>query len=124
MPFLQDLEAVRTYGQVMQFITFISQESGQDWHFQTINHIGHRGIRPRRKVSQSRKKPGYFCSALWYKSAMSNVKRFLFVSIDALISDIAWCVHREGNEVRYYIESETERQIADGFVPKVDDWAT
>ena len=49
-------------------------------------------------------------------------RRFLFVSIDALISDIAWRVHREGNEVRYFIESETEREIADGFVPKVDDW--
>ncbi len=49
-------------------------------------------------------------------------RRFLFVSIDALISDIAWQVHRDGNEVRYYIDSESERQIADGFVPKVDDW--
>jgi phosphoribosylamine--glycine ligase len=49
-------------------------------------------------------------------------RRFLFVSIDALISDIAWRVHREGNEVRYFIENESERQIADGFVPKVDDW--
>jgi phosphoribosylamine--glycine ligase len=52
----------------------------------------------------------------------SAKRRFLFVSIDALISDIAWRVHREGNEVRYFIESETERDIADGFVPKVDDW--
>ena len=52
----------------------------------------------------------------------SAKRRFLFVSIDALISDIAWRVYREGNEVRYFIESETERDIADGFVPKVDDW--
>jgi len=49
-------------------------------------------------------------------------RRFLFVSIDALISAIAWHVHREGNEVRYFIENETEREIGDGFVPKVDDW--
>jgi phosphoribosylamine--glycine ligase len=49
-------------------------------------------------------------------------RKFLFVSIDALISDIAWRVHTEGNEVRYYIENERERDIADGFVPKVDDW--
>ena len=49
-------------------------------------------------------------------------RRFLFVSIDALISDIAWQVHRDGNEVRYYIDSESERQIADGLVPKVDNW--
>ena len=48
--------------------------------------------------------------------------RFLFVSIDALISDIAWQVVKEGHEVRYFIESEKDRDIADGFVPKVDDW--
>ena len=52
----------------------------------------------------------------------SMPRRFLFVSLDALISDIAWQVHREGNEVRYYIGSESERDIGDGFVPKVDDW--
>jgi len=54
---------------------------------------------------------------------MTEQKRnFLFVSIDALISDIAWHVSREGNVVRYFIETESERPIADGFVPKVDDW--
>ncbi len=47
---------------------------------------------------------------------------FLFVSIDALISDIAWQVSREGHEVRYHIANESERQIGDGFVPKVDAW--
>jgi phosphoribosylamine--glycine ligase len=52
----------------------------------------------------------------------SDAKRFLFVSIDALISDIAWQLCREGCDVRYYIESERERQIADGLVPKVDNW--
>lgn len=49
-------------------------------------------------------------------------RRFLFVSIDALISDIAWQVSRAGNDVRYYIGNEEERQIGDGFVPKVDNW--
>ncbi len=48
--------------------------------------------------------------------------KFLFVSIDALISDIAWQVSKEGHEVRYYIDSEDERGISDGFVPKVDAW--
>jgi phosphoribosylamine---glycine ligase len=46
--------------------------------------------------------------------------RFLFVSIDGLIGDIAWQVVKEGHEVRYFIESEEEREIGDGFVPKVD----
>jgi phosphoribosylamine--glycine ligase len=49
-------------------------------------------------------------------------RKFLFVSIDALISDIAWMVYREGNDVRYFIESESEREIGDGLVPKVDNW--
>lgn len=53
---------------------------------------------------------------------MSTAKKFLFVSIDALISDIAWQIVKEGQEVKYYIGNESERSIADGFVPKVDDW--
>jgi phosphoribosylamine--glycine ligase len=49
-------------------------------------------------------------------------KRFLFVSLSGLIGDIAWQVLKEGHEVRYFIEAEKERDVADGFVPKVDDW--
>ncbi|MFB6149408.1 MAG: phosphoribosylamine--glycine ligase, partial [Halobacteriales archaeon] len=50
-------------------------------------------------------------------------KRFLFASLDAaLIGDLAWQIHREGHEVKYYIEAETDKEIADGFVPKTDDW--
>ena len=49
-------------------------------------------------------------------------QRFLFVSYDALISDIAWQVVKEGHEVRYFIQSEREKEVADGFVPKVAEW--
>ncbi|MCB0325260.1 MAG: hypothetical protein KDD69_16875, partial [Bdellovibrionales bacterium] len=49
-------------------------------------------------------------------------RRFLFVSIDALITDIAWRVAQEGHEVKYFIESPAEKSTGDGFVPKVDDW--
>src|SRR5881397_3015146 len=49
-------------------------------------------------------------------------KKFLFVSLDALIADIAWQVVKEGHEVKLFIESKDEREIADGFVPKTDDW--
>jgi len=49
-------------------------------------------------------------------------KKFLFVSYDALISDIAWQVIKEGHEAKYYIENKLEKDIADGFVPKTDDW--
>jgi phosphoribosylamine---glycine ligase len=49
-------------------------------------------------------------------------KKFLFVSLDALITDTAWQVVKEGHEVRYYIDNPTEKSIGDGFVPKVDNW--
>jgi len=49
-------------------------------------------------------------------------QRFLFVSLSGLVGDIAWQTVKEGHEVRYFIAAEDERDIADGFVPKVDDW--
>ncbi|MGB5409973.1 MAG: hypothetical protein WBN09_00485, partial [Woeseiaceae bacterium] len=53
---------------------------------------------------------------------MSEANNFLFVSLGALIGDIAWQVSKEGRNVRYFIDAESERSIADGFVTKVDDW--
>ncbi|UWM55931.1 hypothetical protein N0B31_06500 [Salinirubellus salinus] len=48
---------------------------------------------------------------------------FLFCSLDAaLVGDLAWQIHREGHDVRYYVAAESDREIADGFVPKTDDW--
>ncbi|WP_135824124.1 phosphoribosylglycinamide synthetase C domain-containing protein [Halorussus ruber] len=50
-------------------------------------------------------------------------KNFLFCSLDEpLLGDLAWQVHREGHGVNYYVESDTEGDVADGFVPKTDDW--
>src|ERR1700693_895292 len=49
-------------------------------------------------------------------------RKVLFASISGLIGDIAWQVLKEGHEVRYYIEAEKERDIADGFVPKSANW--
>jgi phosphoribosylamine---glycine ligase len=49
-------------------------------------------------------------------------KRFLFYSYDALITDVAWQVLREGHEARYYIAHESARDIGDGFVPKSTDF--
>ena len=49
-------------------------------------------------------------------------KKFLFISLDGLISDIAWQVVKEGHSVKYYIEDSAEKEIADGFVPKTNDW--
>jgi phosphoribosylamine---glycine ligase len=49
-------------------------------------------------------------------------RKFLFVSLDGLIGDTAWSVTKEGNDVRYFIGNEEEREIADGFVEKSGDW--
>jgi phosphoribosylamine--glycine ligase len=48
--------------------------------------------------------------------------KYLFVSWDGLIADIAWEVAKEGHDVKFYIRDPGEREIADGFVPKTDDW--
>lgn len=44
------------------------------------------------------------------------------MSLDGLIADTAWQVAKEGHAVKLFIESASEREIADGFVPKTDDW--
>lgn len=50
-------------------------------------------------------------------------RKFLFCSLDAaLITDLAWQIHREGHDVKYYIEAENDQEIGNGFVPKCDDW--
>jgi phosphoribosylamine---glycine ligase len=48
--------------------------------------------------------------------------KFLFVSYDGLIADIAWEVVKEGHPARFWIKDPEEKEIADGFVPKADDW--
>jgi phosphoribosylamine--glycine ligase len=48
--------------------------------------------------------------------------KFLFVSYDGLIADIAWEVVKEGHAVKFWIKDPEEKEIADGFVPKADDW--
>lgn len=48
--------------------------------------------------------------------------RFLFVSIDALITDLALQVKKEGHEAKYFIQAKEQKNIGDGFVEKIDDW--
>ena len=48
--------------------------------------------------------------------------KFLFVSYEGLIGDLAWQVKKEGSEVKYYIRDKSEKDICDGFVDKCDDW--
>src|SRR5262245_37502950 len=49
-------------------------------------------------------------------------KKFLFVSRDGLIHDLAWEVQKEGHSVKYCILSKKDQDVADGLVEKVADW--
>ena len=51
-----------------------------------------------------------------------NPKKFLFVSWESLSGDLAWQIKKEGHEVKVYVKSETDKDVYDGFLEKVDDW--
>jgi phosphoribosylamine--glycine ligase len=51
-----------------------------------------------------------------------NPRKFLFVSHDGLIHDLAWEVLKEGHAVKYCILSKKDQDVADGLVEKVADW--
>jgi len=48
--------------------------------------------------------------------------KFLFVSVEALSTDLAWGLKKEGHEVKFYTRSESEKDVGDGFVEKVSAW--
>lgn len=48
--------------------------------------------------------------------------KFLFVSLESVAIDIAWKIKEEGHEVKFYNQSQDEKDVGDGFVDKVDDW--
>ena len=50
--------------------------------------------------------------------ASAKKKKFLFVSIDALISDIAWQVLKEGHEAKYFIEDPAEKKSRMDLFPR------
>ncbi|MBI2173317.1 MAG: hypothetical protein HYT73_03885 [Candidatus Aenigmarchaeota archaeon] len=56
------------------------------------------------------------------KNGKNGRKKFLFVSNEALIGDLAWEIKKEGHEVKYCIIKEDQKDICDGFVDKVDSW--
>ena len=51
-----------------------------------------------------------------------GIKKFLFISIDALSVDLAWQLVKEGHKVKYYTKEKEEKEVADGFIEKIDDW--
>jgi phosphoribosylamine--glycine ligase len=48
--------------------------------------------------------------------------KFLFVSPEALSVDLAHVMREEGNDVKFFVQSATEKDVGDGFVEKVDSW--
>mgnify|MGYP001597438138 CR=1 FL=1 len=54
--------------------------------------------------------------------ALKEAKKFLFVSWESLSGDLALQIKKEGHEVKIYIKSETDKDVYDGFLEKVDDW--
>lgn len=47
---------------------------------------------------------------------------FLFVSIEALSTDLAWQLSKAGHSVKFFTRSQSEKDVGDGFVEKVDAW--
>ncbi len=56
------------------------------------------------------------------KKKTQDSKKFLFVSLDSLIADIAWRIKLEGHEVKYYVKDPDEREVGQGFIEMVEDW--
>ncbi|MBI4257491.1 MAG: phosphoribosylamine--glycine ligase [Thaumarchaeota archaeon] len=48
--------------------------------------------------------------------------KFLFVSIEALSIDLAWQLQKERHHVKFFTQSQSEKDVGDGFVEKVDAW--
>src|SRR3990170_4018185 len=46
----------------------------------------------------------------------------LFVSPEALSIDLAHVVRQEGNDVKFFVQSVTEKDVGDGFVEKIPSW--
>ncbi len=48
--------------------------------------------------------------------------KFLFVGWESLSGDLAWQIKNEGHEVKVYFKNESDKDVYDGFLEKIDDW--
>jgi phosphoribosylamine---glycine ligase len=48
--------------------------------------------------------------------------KFLFISPEALSIDLAYAIRQEGNEVKFFTQSATEKDVGEGFVEKIESW--
>ena len=53
---------------------------------------------------------------------MATPTKFLFVSSFGGTLDLAWQLQKEGHEPKLWIADRSEREVGDGFVPKVAEW--
>ncbi|MDP2691139.1 MAG: phosphoribosylglycinamide synthetase C domain-containing protein [bacterium] len=60
-------------------------------------------------------------SETFFLKALSP-KNFLFISREAVILDLAWCIKNEGHKVKFYIDVKSEREVGAGFVQRVKHW--
>lgn len=49
-------------------------------------------------------------------------KKFLFISWESLSGDLAWNLKKEGHEVKCYIRSQSDMDVYQGFLERVNDW--
>ncbi len=56
------------------------------------------------------------------KTDTAAPRKILCVSRVGCIGDLCRQLIAEGNQVKYYIDEKSERDVSDGFVEKVDDW--
>ncbi len=54
--------------------------------------------------------------------ALVSPLKFLFVSWEGLSTDLAWNVKKEGHEVKFWVKTEEDRDVGDGFLEKVEQW--
>ncbi len=48
--------------------------------------------------------------------------KFLFVTQEALSSDLAWQITKEGHSVKFFCKDKPENDVGDGFIEKIDNW--
>ncbi|MFA6073445.1 MAG: phosphoribosylamine--glycine ligase [Candidatus Woesearchaeota archaeon] len=58
------------------------------------------------------------------KKSKKNKKNFLFITLTNLCGDLAWHIQKEGHNVKYFTQDPEEREVADGFIPKITNWET
>jgi phosphoribosylamine---glycine ligase len=55
-------------------------------------------------------------------TSLVAVTNFLFVSVEALSTDLAWQLTKAGHKVKFFAKSQSEKDVGEGFVERVDAW--